>query len=169
MRVLGLISLLAITGVRSSETSDLRDLIEVVAEQSALLASMTDELAADLSQLQQQHDTLAAATATQREKELAWRRGIAEELDAFSNRRRESSTASQRRRGLSAGTCADPDVPALLVKGVCSCTDGLLVKGRNVTKELSALFAAATTSTLTSTLTQSSFSWTLAPRCLLVR
>lgn len=38
-------------------------------------------------------------------------------------------------------TCSEPGGPQLFVHGVCSCTGGLLVHGRNITKELDTLRA----------------------------
>ena len=144
-------SLLLVGVVVSSDTDDLRSLVESLAEQNTKLASTTDQLGADISQLQQQYDTLVASTATQRDKQQRWRRETAKQLESLAGRWGLSTAVSTQRRGLSSGTCTDPDAPELFVKGVCSCTEGLLVEGRNITKELDTFFEAAATTTTTST------------------
>eukprot|EP00750_Incisomonas_marina_P024678 INCI5139.24.p1 GENE.INCI5139.24~~INCI5139.24.p1 ORF type:complete len:488 (+),score=59.76 INCI5139.24:219-1682(+) len=138
MRVAFLVVLLFVRAVCSTdqEEEDLRRLVAVLVEQNTQLTAAADGIRADLSQLQQQHGALVASTTAQRHEHALWQREATAKLQSLVGGRRLSAPVSAQRRGLSSGTCADPSGPRLLVDGVCSCTGGLLVEGRNVTAEL---------------------------------
>ena len=123
----------------SSETGDLRGLVDVLTERHTQLEATIDELRTDFSDLNDKYDDLVASTAAQSHERAQWQRETTEKLQSLAGRRRLTSAASTQRRGLSADTCGDPGGPTLLVEGVCSCTGGLLVEGRNVTKELNSM------------------------------
>ena len=136
-----------------TETSDLRELVDVLVEQNEKLMATIDELRTDFSELQGTHDELVASTTAHDHERTQWQQETTEKLQSLASRRRLTSALSTQRRGLSSDTCGDPSGPTLLVEGVCSCTEGLLVEGRNVTKELDELSATATTTTTTTTAT----------------
>ena len=125
--------------VGSSATSDCCEFVDVCAEQQAQLKATINELLTDFSELKEKYDALVASTTAQRHERAQWQRETNETLQLLAGRRRLTSAVSTQRRGLSSDTCADPSGPTLLVEGVCSCTEGLLVEGRNVTKELDEL------------------------------
>eukprot|EP00750_Incisomonas_marina_P001807 INCI11675.1.p1 GENE.INCI11675.1~~INCI11675.1.p1 ORF type:complete len:454 (+),score=62.85 INCI11675.1:147-1508(+) len=140
---LSLLPFLLVVGLVScSETSDLRGLVDVLVERNTKLMATIDALRTDLSDLKEKYDALVASTTAQRHEEAQWQRETTEKLQSLAGRRRLSSAVSTQRRGLSSDTCGDPSGPALLVEGVCSCTGGLLVEGRNVTAELDELATA---------------------------
>ena len=158
----------------SSETGDLRGLVDVLVERNTKLMATIDELRTDFSELKEKCDALVASTTAQRQRDAQWHQDTAAKLESLAGRRRLSSAVSTQRRGLSSETCGDPSGPALLVEGVCSCTEGLLVEGRNVTKELDKFFAASSTtatavaSTTTTTSTTTASTVTANSSCALI-
>jgi len=158
--------LLAVVVVGSSDTDDLRSLVESLKDHNAKLTAVANELGEDIAKLRQQYDYFIVATTTQRDKDKLWRLKTAERLESLAGSRRLSTAVSTKRRGLASGTCADPNAPELLVEGVCICTEGLLVEGRNISKELDTFFeAAATTTTSTSTSFTSTTTTLLSLNC----
>ena len=125
--------------VSDTDAEDLRGSVDVLKQQQPRLLATIDGLRADFSELQQKHDDLVALTAAQHHREAQWHQDTASKLESLAGRRRLSPPVSRQQRGFSSGACADPDAPTLLVEGVCRCTGGLLVAGRNVTKELDEL------------------------------
>ena len=134
----------------TAQEDDLRRLKHAQAEQKQLSAAL-DELRADLVHLRQRYGILFASTTVQRHKQAEWQRDTTARLESMAGERRLSTAISSHRR-LSSGACVDPSGPQLAVDGVCSCTSGLLVEGRNLTKELDYLLRAIvpTASPLTS-------------------
>jgi len=151
MRLLVSSLLLVVVHVSCQKPVDLRGIVLALEERNAKLVTTVAELRGHLIHLQQQYDAFGALTASRRDEQERWRRGTAEKLESLSGGRRLSSAVSTKQHGLSSGTCADPDAPALLVQGVCTCTKGILVQGRNVTKDLETLLEATMTTTSTST------------------
>jgi len=136
------------------DENDLRGLVAVLVEQ-------TNQLQQELSQIRNAYDTLQQDSvqlqqkhATHERKYARWQREINKKINSWvgGGRRHLSNATSTRRRGLSSSsTCSDASSPQLLVEGVCSCTGGLLVAGRNVTEELDAATIASTTPETTTT------------------
>jgi len=125
--------------VGCSETGDLRGLIGVLTEQQTQLKATIDQLRTGFTNLKEKYDTLVASTTAQHHAEAQWQRETTEHLQSLAGRRRLTSAVSTKRRRLSSDTCGDPNGPELRVEGVCSCTGGLSVQGRNVTRELDLL------------------------------
>lgn len=127
----------------SSESGDLRGLVGALTAQQTRFEATINELRSDFSKLQEKYDALVAWATAQRHEEAQRQRGTAKKHEFLAGRRRLSPAVSTKRRGLSSGTCtaAQEDAPALLVEGVCSCTEGLLVEGWNVSGRLDSLEA----------------------------
>lgn len=127
--------------VKASRADHLRRVADVLEEQQTLTVATIDRARADLSDLQKKLDGLVASTAIRHQRRAKWHRDTAVKIELLVARRRVASAISTQRRGLSSSyyTCDEPSTSHLLVvDGVCSCTGGLLVEGRNVTKELDA-------------------------------
>ena len=139
MQLFLLAMLLASQLVSCSETSSLHELVDVVVEQNAQLTAAAQELKTELSLLQQELDALVASTTAQHTEQAQRRLEFAEKLDVLLSGQRLPTGASSQRRSLSSDTCSDPAGPQLVVDGICSCTGGLLVEGRNITDELDEL------------------------------
>ena len=166
---------LAVQTVCSTD-QDWRGLVDAIVQQSKQLSSKVDGLRTELSQLQRDHKQLQHIHDANEQKYERWRRETNAKLQSLvggGRRRLSSSAVSTRRRGLSsADACSDPSGPQLLVEGVCSCTGGFLVEGRNITKALDSLLqstittrstaTSASTSTATSTSTSTSTSTAVA-------
>ena len=136
MRVSSLLLVLGgVSTVACSEMEDLRLLVDALREQNARLEehvyTAVSSLRVEFSKLQRECNLLAAK-----------QQHAGAKLESLTAERRLPSAVSTRRLSLSSGTCADPSDARLLVEGVCSCTGGLLVEGRNVTQELNELQAA---------------------------
>ena len=142
MRVFSFLLLLAVrVVVGGSEVDDLRGLVDVLVERNAKLMATVDELRTDFSELEQTLDELVASRAARGKEHAQWQQETTAKLQSsLAGRWRLSSAVStQQRRLASSDTCGDPSGPTLLVEGVCSCTEGLLVEGRNITQELDEL------------------------------
>ena len=130
--------------MRCTEDGDLRGVVEALLEQHAQLTAAAEVLGTDISRLQQKHDELVVSTAKQHQKHTQWHQDTAAQLETLAAAGKKSRLATapsltQRRDLSSDDACGDPSGPQLLVEGVCSCAGGLLVEGRNVTKELDVL------------------------------
>eukprot|EP00750_Incisomonas_marina_P033238 INCI9697.1.p1 GENE.INCI9697.1~~INCI9697.1.p1 ORF type:complete len:269 (-),score=51.58 INCI9697.1:334-1140(-) len=167
----------------SELNSRLRAATTFLERQQRLLAEV-DRHVASVVGLQQQLDAAALSSKKQIAQQLHWRQGVDGKLallsptaaaaalqsrgSSSSSSDLSSGSASVQRRGLANHLCSEPPdaQQQLKVHGVCSCTRGLLVDGRNVTEELDALHkasASATTTTTTTTTTTSTASpYTLA-------
>ena len=141
-----------------SAAIDPRHLVDAPLDQNMQLAATIGELRAEISELRQKYDILVASTIAQRNEQAMWQRDILVKLQSLVGGGRRYSTAQRRRRLSSSDTCAEEFTPQLVVKGVCSCTDGLLAQGRNVTQELDSLLEALSTTTSTSTSTSTTTS-----------
>ena len=116
-------------------------LVKTAVRRTKELQDEAADLRVGIRELQRRYDSLLASTIAQRRKEAQYQQEVERKLERLTRVRGLSTAVSTRGRGLSSHTCADPDAHALLVKGVCSCVGGLLVEGRNVTKELDMLEA----------------------------
>ena len=117
--------LLAVVVVRSSDTDDLRSLVESLIDQNAKLTAANaklearvDGLHAQLMQVQQRGERNTA------------------KLESQAGRRRLSTAVSTQRRGLSSGTCADPNAPQLHVEGIGSFADDIVIANQSVKEQL---------------------------------
>lgn len=109
-----------------------------------------DKLKRDYVALRQRYYNMVATSAATNKEYERWQRATNSKLQSFVTGRRLRAAASSKRRRLSSDQCADPFAPQLLVEGACSCTNGMLVHGRNVTRELDSLWAAVTAPTANS-------------------
>lgn len=115
------------------EMSTASEVLLQLVQQNNRLADTVSSLRTEVADLQQQHNAIITAhealvaTVAQYSPSTLGRIG-----------RRPSATAAFQRRRLSR-TCTDPGAPELWVDGLCSCTGGLLVNGRNITAELDEL------------------------------
>eukprot|EP00750_Incisomonas_marina_P025486 INCI5500.1.p1 GENE.INCI5500.1~~INCI5500.1.p1 ORF type:complete len:549 (-),score=103.10 INCI5500.1:936-2444(-) len=147
------------------------------------LVEQNEQQEAQINGLRQELRAFTASTTAQRHRDIAWRQKTDTAVRSLQTTSRSQDANTQptegARRGLlpsSGSTCASSsDEPRLFVNGVCSCAGGLLVEGRNVTKELDELMhnaqegapgatVVATTAPVTTTTTTAA----LAMSCVLL-
>ena len=165
MRVASVLCSIASTALCTGE-ADVNELIDILVKQNARLTAAADALREDLFQLQQTYNALFLSTAVERHEQARWQRETSKQLASLAGRRTLVTAASTQPRELSQGACADASAPQLLVEGVCSCTEGLLLQGRNVSKELDELKSAkGSTAAVTATITTTATASTVREAC----
>ena len=150
-----------LTAVHAAE-DDLRALVESLVLKNQRLEATIADLRVELLS---KHKNLAMSTARDRQRQVEWRRDVGQQLEGL---KRYAGAEGATRRSLSTDSCVDPAAPLLSVDGLCSCADGLLVNGRNVTAELDELKAACAANAGETTTSRNTRNCTILDESILV-
>eukprot|EP00750_Incisomonas_marina_P017375 INCI20290.1.p2 GENE.INCI20290.1~~INCI20290.1.p2 ORF type:complete len:169 (+),score=42.27 INCI20290.1:301-807(+) len=133
--------------IAQATEAELEEMANLLVAEFETRQAEVKQLTGELAELQSNFSKFLASTTAERHRNEQWKLDFMQKVQQLSASNADDEVhfdpehLGTHRALAASNSCTEPSGPNLMVHGVCECTGGLIVNGRNVTQELDELLA----------------------------